>query len=82
MYMATFLENPKTFTIMKCINNFKIGEILIDLNISARIQILLYDNDILIDVKTIILEGEAYSLWGLSDNYILEYCEEWINTNF
>jgi len=80
--MATFLQIPKTYSIMKCVTHFEIGEIQIELNIRARIQLLMYDNNTLIDVKTIILEGEAYSLWGTNDSYIISYCENWINTNF
>jgi hypothetical protein len=80
--MNTYLQIPKTYTIMKRINNFKIGEIQIELNVKATIQLLLFDNDTLIDVKTIILEGDDYQDWGLSDQYILEYCENWIYENF
>lgn len=43
-------------------------------NQSITLSVNLYDSDgYVIDVKTIIMSGSDYQLWGLDDDYLLRY---------
>lgn len=74
------LTSPKTITTTRTITRFEIRVNEVILNTSATIELLLFDGDLFVDLRIIELTGEAYSLWGNEDTYIISYCENYINT--
>ena len=57
----------------KTINHFTISLSNFILFTSVDIIILLYNNDIIVDVITLKLEGDAYTNWLNDDQYLIDY---------
>jgi hypothetical protein len=68
------LEKPlEVITTTKYLN-FKIREILVNLNSGASFVVLLYgETEDIILCKTIDMSGEDYLKWGNNDDYVIEY---------
>jgi hypothetical protein len=68
------LEKPlEVITTTKYLN-FKIREILVNLNSGASFVVLLYgETEDVILCKTIDMSGEDYQKWGNNDDYVIAY---------
>ena len=76
MNQNIIFETPITKTTTIEYNRFKIKNILIELNASAKIVVLIFPTDETKDsviCKTIEMTPEEYALWGTDDNYIINY---------
>jgi len=74
-----FFETPITKTNIIEYNRFKIKNILVELNSSAKIVVLVFPSDESKDsviCKTIEMPPEDYALWGTDDNYIVNYIKD------
>ncbi len=77
-YHNIYPNIKKTFNIVK----FKYHIIEIKLFQSVRIAVYLYkENDMLIDAKGYIIEGEEYNAWSNDDKYILNLIKQKIQEN-
>jgi hypothetical protein len=68
------LEIPIEKTNITRYVSFKIKDVVIKLNSTAIFVILLYgedENTIL--CKTITMEGDDYTNWGIDDSYVIEF---------
>ncbi len=72
-YHNIYPNIKKTFNIVK----FKYHILEIKLFESVRIAVYLYnENDMLIDAKQYIIEGEEYNAWSNDDKYILNLIKQ------
>jgi hypothetical protein len=74
-----FFETPITKTTIIEYNRFKIKNIVIELNASAKIVVLIFPSDESKDsviCKTIEMSPEDYALWGTDDTYIVNYVKD------
>ncbi len=73
------LENPVEQVIRHIIVKFKINDITITPFQNAIIYINLYNiRDEGIASQTLLMENEAYNLWGDSDEYLINWIKEQI----
>jgi hypothetical protein len=74
-----FFETPIAKTTIIEYNRFKIKNIVIELNASAKIVVLIFPSDETKDsviCKTIEMSPEEYALWGTDDTYIVNYVKD------
>jgi hypothetical protein len=51
-------------------NNMRVEVIGIDLGISARLNVLLFNDENLLTAKYMVMSGEDYTNWGSDDSYV------------
>ena len=79
MNQNIFFETPISKTTTIEYDRFKIKNILVELNASAKIIVLIFPIDETKDsviCKTIEMTPEEYALWGTDDNYIMNYIKD------
>ncbi len=75
------LPTPVTETTAKVINSFSVTVNNVILSTSANLEIKLFNNNSLIDIKIVTISGEDYTNWGSNDQYIINYAQNWIMNN-
>jgi hypothetical protein len=71
-----FFDTPVTKTTVIEYNRFKIKNILVELNSSAKIVVLVFPitgSESSVICKTIDMSPEDYAIWGTDDNYIINF---------
>jgi len=80
--MSYISINNITYTKTTTINKLKIEPFNLCLFESCSFNVFLFDeNDNLIDLKTVILNGDEYELWNNDDSYIIEWVKSKLNLN-
>jgi hypothetical protein len=73
------LATEKTLIREYVITSYKILEITVELNLRAKINLVLYNGDgLVVAYKSVFLEKELYLEWGNDDDFVTNYIEEQI----
>ena len=84
--IVVVFETPIQKNVIKTYDKFLIRQVDVNINEkSARIVAILNENiedDTGAKYININLSGSAYENWGTDDNYIINYCKEWLINNF
>jgi hypothetical protein len=68
----TQLDTPLVITKSFTYTHFKIKDIIITLNQTAKFIVILYGDDDN-DVKEILMNETEYAVWGVDDNYVINF---------
>ena len=82
MITTTILKNSYTSSISTTIVSFSVISVLVEIFVSASININLISSTGVMYPKNIILDGDDYKNWGTSDYYLTEYISKNIETIF
>ena len=74
--------NPIIVTTTKTITSFEIIEVIVQLDVNAKLHVYLKNGDEILYAENILLTGADYDNWGSDDSYIVNFITNYITTKY
>ena len=76
------LVPPIVITDVKTISSFEVNQIQVKLNTSAEVYVYLKAGDVIVASEMVVIEGADYANWGSSDQYIIEFINNYLRVKY
>jgi hypothetical protein len=77
------LVPPLIITDVNTITSFEINSVSVKLNQSAEVLVYLKNSDnVIVASEMVVIEGVDYQAWGSDDQYIVNYINNYLRSNY